>query len=142
MKTFRFLNRFKIRQQKLTLLIVLTVTSFVARAQSTVLDTTHRWTSVQNIDLYSAQTLLDTFLITVSSTSFTLKNENVEKEFPIENIQGSWVLLSEAGQLTFDIPLPGFTGKGSVQQEAGTLSLIVDFSERKDWMKRKFIIQN
>ena len=129
-------------KQTYFILITLVLASFFAQAQSNILGETRNWTSFENIDLYSNQTLPDTFLITINSTSLTLKNGDMEKNFDLQNIQGAWSNLSEAGQLTFDVPLKDFTGKGSIQNEAGVLSLIIDFSEKKNWMKRKFIVKN
>ena len=112
----------------------------VSLAQSSVLDTTRNWTSDENIELYSGQTLSDTFLITINSTGLTLQSGDITKNFQVENIQGAWTNLTETGYLDFEIPLPGFKGKGRLQNDGEVLSLTIDFSERKDWMKRKFII--
>lgn len=123
------------------LLITLIFSSVVTYGQSSVLDNTNSWISIENIDLYSQQTLPDTFFITINKTVLTLKNGDIKKDFQIENVHGSWPEINAVGQLAFDIPLREFKGKGIIQNEAGVISLTIDFSERKDWMKRKFIIK-
>jgi hypothetical protein len=124
------------------ILVILLLAGITAQAQSTVLHETRHWTSLENIDLYSGQILPDTFLITLDSTSLILNGGGSEKNFQIENIQGTWSDISQAGQMTFDLVIKGFTGKGALQKEAGVLSLLIDFSARKDWMKRKYIIND
>lgn len=126
--------------QKFSMALAFVLSSFMVHGQINVLDTTNQWISMEYMDLYSGQTLSDTFHIKINNALLILKNGEGEKKFQIENIQGSWTDVSETGQLSFDIPFRDFKGKGLVKNESGTISLTIDFSERKDGMKRKFII--
>ena len=114
----------------------------VTHAQTSALDSTQQWVSIKNIDLYTGNILADTFYITLNKTELTLKNGDLEKRFDLTNLSGAWENVNEAGKISFDIVLKDFTGKGKAENENGALSLIIDLSERKNWMYRKFIIHN
>ena len=118
------------------------LTSIMAFGQSSVLDNTNNWTSIENIDLYSGQHFEDTISITINQRSVTLKNDDRVMTFGIENISGTWSDLDSEGQLFFDIPIRDFSGKGIIQNQGGVLSLTIDLSTRKDGMKKKFIIKS
>jgi hypothetical protein len=122
------------------LLIGLMLISFFSQAQSNVLDSARSWVSRQSVDLYSSQSLSDTVYVTLNNTLLTLTTHNVARNFPVSNVEGSWSDINQPGQLTFDVVVLGVTGKGKVQNESGVLSLTIDLSERKDWMKRKFVL--
>lgn len=113
---------------------------FSGYAQSTVLDTARTWSSYETIDLYSNQSLPDTFNIYLSASVMRLTHGGTAREFPVSNIQGSWSQIEQAGELTFDVLVKDLYGKGKLQRSGGVLCMIIDLSERKDWMKRKFII--
>lgn len=119
---------------------VMLLLAIAVSAQSNVLDTTRVFYSVKNTDLYSGQTLMDTFNIELNSHVFKLSHDNVEREFVIENVSGSWASFDEEGQLIFDILVLDLHGKGKIERVGENLYLTVDLSERKDWMKRKFTI--
>jgi hypothetical protein len=128
--------------KKKYLLIIVFILSYKLLLAQSVLDETRNWRSLENIDLYTNQSFPDTFLIAINKTELKLKNDGVERTFQISDLEGTWTNLSDAGKLTFNVTIRDFTGKGSVEREGGNIVLTVDFSERKDWMKRKYIIND
>lgn len=134
-------NRQAVSIKRLLISLLMTCMTCMVYAQ-TVLDTARNWVSVEHIDLYSGTTLNDTFNIYVSNTEVKLAHNGLERSFPISNIEGSWANIEEAGVVTFNIQVLDLAGNGTLQREGETLFLVVDLSERKDWMKRKFIINN
>ncbi|MBL7833259.1 MAG: hypothetical protein JNK18_04865 [Cyclobacteriaceae bacterium] len=111
-----------------------------AIAQSSLLDTTHVFSSHVNVDLRSGQVLADTFHIEISASSLKLQSTQRTSEFPVENVIGTWTDISQAGELTFDILVLDVRGKGRLERVDGSLYLTIDLSERKDWMKRRFTL--
>jgi hypothetical protein len=122
------------------LLMVLLATGGIDAFSQNVLDQTRNFTSLENIDLYSNITVSDTFNISLNSSSLVLTNAGLTRTIPVSNVAGTWTDLSLPGQLTFNILVKDFLGSGSIRRQDGVLTVTIDLSGRKDWMKREFII--
>jgi len=118
---------------------LLLVTAWRTQAQ-TVLDTARTWVSTGQVDLYSGQAIADTVTFYLSKATLRLTHQGVQREFAVSNVAGSWQNISHPGEVTFAVQVLDLAGKGKLANENGTLWLILDLSERKDWLKRKFII--
>lgn len=128
---------------RLHVLIILSIIwiSGSALAQ-TVLDSARAWVSNDHIDLYSGQSINDTISVYLSGSELKLSFKEIERTFPISNIAGNWTNLSQPGMITFNVQVLDLAGKGTLQRENGVLTLLIDLSERKDWMQRKFTLTN
>lgn len=128
------------RYQAGLMVLILLAASLSGASAQTVLDSGHQWVSVQHIDRYSGQTLNDTIRVTLSTSELTLGYRNIERTFPVSNITGTWSNLALAGEITFNIQVLDLAGNAQLRREDGQLTLLIDLSERKDWMNRKFTL--
>jgi hypothetical protein len=124
---------------KYLLMVLLAAGSIEALSQN-VLDQTRNFTSLENIDLYSNLTVSDTFTISLNSSSLVLTNAGLTRTIPVSNVAGTWTDINLSGELTFNILVKDFLGSGSIRRQDGVLTVTIDLSGRKDWMKREFII--
>lgn len=110
--------------------------------QTNLLSATMIWQSQEKIDLNSDVSLTYATKITTTPTRLTVETEEGKMEFEIHNITGTWKDPVQDGRITFDLPVSKGVGKGTIERANDELSITLDFSDRKNGMKKKFIINS
>lgn len=110
--------------------------------QTNLLGGTMIWQSQKKIDLNSDVSLTYATKITTTPTRLTVETEEGKMEFEIRNITGTWKDPAQDGRIMFDLPVSKGVGKGTIERANDELSITLDFSDRKDGMKKKFIINS